>query len=216
MTSQTSRKMIAALQVSLDGFIQGPEGEQDWADSWASALGLISDVDLFVLGARMYPDYGEYWNAILTNPDRVPPFQDRVPSQSEIAYARKAVQTPHVVLSTTLSKVSWPPTAQIVRTVGELRTLKSQPGKNAYVVGGATFVATLLNEGLIDELRLIVHPVVLGRGRGLFDGINKRISLDLSHAESTESGRVIVCYRVISDPPTRSEHVTPSSLAAAG
>jgi dihydrofolate reductase len=191
--------MIAALQVSLDGFIQGPEGEKDWADSWASALGLIPDVDMFVLGARMYPDYGEYWKAILANPDRVPPFQERVPSQSEIAYARKAVETPHVVLSTTLGKVSWPPNARMVRNVAELRTLKDQPGKNAYVVGGATLVANLMNEGLLDELRLIVHPVVLGKGRGLFDGINKRLSLDLSQAKSTESGRVIVCYRVISD-----------------
>ena len=213
MTSQASRRMIAALQVSLDGFIQGPEGEKDWADSWASALGLIPDVDMFVLGAGMYPDYGEYWKAILANPDRVPPFQDRVPSQGEIAYARKAVQTPHIVLSTTLKKVSWPPNAQIVRNVAELRALKGRPGKNAYVVGGATLVASLLNEGLIDELRLIVHPEVLGRGRGLFDGINKRLSLDLTQAKATEGGRVVVYYRVISDPSTRSDHVTRSSLA---
>lgn len=197
MTSQASRKMIAALQVSLDGFIEGPEGEKDWADSWASALGLIPDVDMFVLGARMYPDYGEYWKAILASPDRVPPFQERVPSESEIAYARKAVQTPHVVLSTTLGKVSWPPNAQIVGTVAELRALKGRPGQNAYVVGGATLVATLLNEGLIDELRLIVHPVVLGKGRGLFDGVNTRLSLDLAWAKPTESGRIVVCYRVI-------------------
>ena len=138
------------------------------------------------------------WQAIIANPDRVPPFQEHVPTQAEVAYARQAVQTPHVVLSTTLKKVSWPPTAQIVRHVAELRTLKDQPGKNAYVVGGATLVASLLNENLIDELRLIVHPVVLGKGRGLFDDINKRLSLDLSQVKSTESGRVIVCYRVIS------------------
>ena len=60
MASKSSRKMIAALQVSLDGFIQGPDGEKDWADSWASALQLIPDVDMFVLGGRMYPDYGAY------------------------------------------------------------------------------------------------------------------------------------------------------------
>jgi dihydrofolate reductase len=187
--------MIAALQVSLDGFIEGPEGEKDWADSWASAIGLVPDVDMFVLGARMYPDHGEYWKAILANPDRVPPLQERVPSQSEIAYARKAVQTPHVVLSTTLRKVSWPPTAQIVRNVAELRTLKGRPGTHAYVVGGATLVASLLNEDLIDELRLIVHPVVLGKGRGLFDGINKRLSLDLVEAKPAAGGKVIVSYR---------------------
>ena len=194
MASNTSRTMIAALQVSLDGFTQGPQGEKDWVDSWADAIELIPDVDTFVLGGRMYPDYGEYWESIYANPERVPPFQDRIPSKSEIAYARLAAKTPHIVLSTTLKSVSWP-TAQIIRDVAELRTLKGQPGKNMYVVGGATLVASLLNEDLIDELRLIVHPIVLGKGQALFGGVNKRLSLDLVQAKATESGRVIVTYR---------------------
>jgi len=84
------------------------------------------------------------------NPDVVPPFQQRVPSKAEIAYARLAARTPHIVLSTTLERVSWPPAARIVRDVAQLRMLKGQPGKNTYVVGGATLVASLLNEGLID------------------------------------------------------------------
>ena len=191
--SNTERKMIAALQVSLDGFTQGPNGEKDWVDSWADALALIPDVDTFVLGGRMYPDYGEYWKSIHDNPEHVT-YQERIPSKSEIAYARLAAKTPHIVLSTTLKSVSWP-TAQIVQDVAELRTLKGQPGKNMYVVGGATLVATLLNEGLIDELRLIVHPVVLGKGQGLFSGVNQRLSLELVEAKSTDSGRVIVTYR---------------------
>jgi dihydrofolate reductase len=194
MASNTSRTMIAALQVSLDGFVQGPNGEKDWVDSWADAIQLIPDVDTFVLGGRMYPDYGEYWESIFANAERVPPFQERVPSKREIAYARLAARTPHVVLSTTLKSVSWP-AAQIIRDVAELRTLKAQPGKNMYVVGGATLVASLLNEDLIDELRLIVHPTVLGRGQSLFGGVSKRLSLDLVQAKSTESGRVIVTYR---------------------
>ena len=191
--SNTERKMIAALQVSLDGFTQGPNGEKDWVDSWADALALIPDVDTFVLGGRMYPDYGEYWKSIHDNPEHVT-YQERIPSKSEIAYARLAAKTPHIVLSTTLKSVSWP-TAQIVQDVAELRTVKGQPGKNMYVVGGATLVATLLNEGLIDELRLIVHPVVLGKGQGLFSGVNQRLSLELVEAKSTDSGRVIVTYR---------------------
>ena len=194
MASSTSRKMIAALQVSLDGFVQGPNGEKDWVDSWADALGLIPDVDTFVLGGRMYPDYGEYWESIYANPDRVMPFQERIPSKSEIAYARLAARTPHIVLSTTLKSVFWPK-AQIVRDVAEIRTLKGQPGKNTYVVGGATLVASLLNEDLIDELRLIVHPIVLGKGQALFGGVNKRLSLDLVEAKATASGRLIVTYR---------------------
>ena len=187
--------MIAALQISLDGFTQGPDGEKDWADSWASALQLIPDVDMFVLGGHMYPDYGAYWESIAANPDRVPPFQEQIPTKSEVEYARLAARTPHIVLSTTLTSVSWPPTAQVIRDVAQLRTLKSQPGKNMYVVGGATLVATLLNEDLIDELRLIIHPIVLGRGQGLFSGVIKRLLLDLVQARATESGRVIVTYR---------------------
>jgi len=195
MASTTSRTMIAALQVSLDGFMQGPHGEKDWVDSWADAIQLIPDVDTFVLGGHMYPGYGEYWESIYANPDRVPPFQERIPSQGEVEYARLAARTPHVVLSTTLERVSWP-AAKIIRDVSELRTLKNQPGKNVYVVGGATLVASLLNEELIDELRLIVHPLVLGKGQGLFSGVNKRLSLNLVQATSTDSGTVILTYRI--------------------
>jgi dihydrofolate reductase len=194
VASNTSRTMIAGLQVSLDGFIEGPNGEKDWVDSWADAIQLIPDVDTFVLGGHMYPDYGEYWESIYTDPQRVPPFQTRAPSKSEIAYARLAAKTPHVVLSTTLDSVSWP-TAQIIRDVAQLRALKDQAGKNMYVVGGAALVASLLNEDLIDELRLIVHPVLLGTGKALFSGINRRRSLDLVQTQSTESGRLILTYR---------------------
>jgi dihydrofolate reductase len=191
-----SRKMIAALQISLDGFTQGPDrGEADWVDSWADAIELIPDVDAFVQGGGMYPGYGEYWEAIYANPKRVPPYQTRIPYDREVAYAQLAAKTPHFVVSTTLSSVSWPPTARIIRDIAELRTLKGQAGKNIYVVGGASLVASLLNQDLIDELRLIVHPILLGGGKALFAGVNKRRSLNLVHAESTKSGRVILTYR---------------------
>ena len=187
--------MIAALQVSLDGLIEGPDGEKDWADSWASALQLVPDVDTFVLGGHMYPDYGEYWKSIDANPDGVPPFQDTVPSRDEVAYARFAATTPHLVLSTTLTSVSWPPTARIVRDVEELRALKHQRGKNMYVVGGAAIVTSLLNADLLDEVRLIVHPVLLGSGKALFHGAKRR-SLQFVGAESSEPGRVVLTYRI--------------------
>lgn len=205
MASDSSRTMIAALQVSLDGFTQGPNGEKDWVDSWSDAIELIPDVDMFVLGGRMYPGYGRYWESIYANPERVTPFQERLPFKSEIAYARLAAKTPHIVLSRTLETVSWPPTARIIRDIAELRTLTGQPGKNAYIVGGATLVASLLNEDLIDELRLIVHPVILGKGQALFGGLNKRRSLDLVQVTSTKSGSVIVSYRTRRTPEGRGE-----------
>jgi RibD C-terminal domain len=180
MASTTSRKMIAALQISLDGFTQGPDrGEPEWVDSWADALQLVPDVGAFVQGAGMYPGYGEYWKAIHENPASAPPYQDRLPTKREIAYAELAARTPHHVLSRTLQGVSWPPTARIVRDV----------------VGGPTLVRTLLREGLIDELRLIVHPIVLGGGKALFEGLDRHLSLKLVSAESTKTGRVILTYR---------------------
>jgi dihydrofolate reductase len=191
-----SRKMIAALQVSLDGFTQGEDtGEASWVDSWADAIELVPEVDTFVQGAGMYPGYGEYWESIYTHPQRVPPFQTRLPSDREIAYAQLAAKSPHFVVSRTLNSVSWPPTARIVRDIAELRTVKGQAGGNIYVVGGATLVASLLNENLIDELRLIVHPLLLGGGRALFAGVKERRTLNLVRAESTRSGRVILNYR---------------------
>jgi len=190
------RKMIAALQVSLDGFTQGPDrGEYEWVDSWADALGLIPDVDAFVQGAGMYPGYGEYWAAIHANPRGVPPSGTRAPYDREVAYAHLAAKTPHYVVSTKLDSVSWPPTAKIVRSLKDLRSLKTQSGKNIYVVGGATLVTSLLNEGLLDELRLIVHPLLLGGGKALFAGVEKRRALQFVQAEATDSGRVVLTYR---------------------
>ena len=191
-----SRKMIAALQVSLDGFTQGTDrGGEEWVDSWADAIGLIPDVDAFVQGAGMYPGYGQYWASIYADPQRIPPFQTRLPYDREIAYAQLAERTPHFVVSKTLARISWPPAAHIVRDLGELRALKDQAGKNIYVVGGPTLVASLLNADLLDELKLIVHPILLGGGKALFEGVNQRRSLHFVQAEPTTSGRVVLSYR---------------------
>jgi dihydrofolate reductase len=190
-----SRKMIAALQVSLDGFTQGSDrGGEEWVDSWADALGLLKDVDAFVQGAGMYPGYGEYWSAIQKSPQAAPPFQTRLPYEREVAYAELAAKTPHYVLSKTLERVSWPPTARIVRELAELGALKPLPGKNIYVVGGPTLVIGLLNAGLLDELRLIVHPLLLGAGKPLFAGVERLRKLSLRGAERLPDGRVVMSY----------------------
>jgi dihydrofolate reductase len=191
-----TRKMIAALQVSLDGFTQGSDrGGEDWVDSWADALGLLGEVDAFVQGAGMYPGYGDYWAAIHAAPREVPPFQARVPYEREVEYARRAFETPHFVVSKTLERVSWPPSARVIRDFEPLHALKKAPGKNIYVVGGPTLVTALLNEGLLDELRLITHPLLLGGGRALFAGVTERRSLELVAVERDAAGRVISTYR---------------------
>lgn len=192
-----SRTMIAALQVSLDGFTQGSDrGGEEWVDSWADAIALVPDVDAFVQGAGMYPGYGEFWESIHADPGKPAPFLNRPPYEREIAYAKLAAKTPHYVVSKKLDTVSWPPTAKIVRELSELRALKHQPGKNIYVVGGPTLVIGLLNANLLDELRLIVHPLLLGGGRPLFAGLLERRPLRFVSAEPTHAGRVVLSYRV--------------------
>jgi dihydrofolate reductase len=95
------RKIIAALQVSLDGFIEGPNGEMDWAmeedeDTWNDVFEMLSHVDTFILGRKMYPGYEQYWLAVLANPNGILPFSGRIPSKNEIAYAHLADKTPHM------------------------------------------------------------------------------------------------------------------------
>ncbi|WP_207632884.1 dihydrofolate reductase family protein [Foetidibacter luteolus] len=200
MADNTSRKMISAMQVSLDGFIEDTEGKTDWVESWADAIQLIDDIDTFLLGGRMYPGYGEYWGMIHEDSKRIPPNPevpsqaDRLPSDSEIAYARVAAQTPHLVLSTTLDSVSWP-AARIIRNLAELRAFKATPGKNTYVVGGAGLVATLMDAGLVDELRLIVHPIIVGHGKPLFN-VTKKHPLELVQVQQEKKGQVILTYRI--------------------
>jgi dihydrofolate reductase len=200
MTTTPSRTLIAAMQVTLDGYILGPEGEVDWVDSWADGLELLPQVDAFVLGGGMFPEYEQFWAAILDDPATVSEWLGRDPYAREVTYARVAAETPHLVLSTTLSQATWP-TAQIVRDIDEIRAFKGQAGKPVYVVGGPGLVTSLINGGVLDELRLIVHPVVVGSGTTVFEGIAQRQALDLVATESTESGRVHLTYRLKASVP---------------
>jgi dihydrofolate reductase len=195
MTTAASRPFIAAMQVTLDGYSLGPAGQADWVDSWADGLGLLPRVDAFVLGAGMFPDYEAFWAAIREDPAAVAEWLGRDPYPREIEYARIAAETPHLVLSRTLADATWP-TARIVRDLDELRAFKAQPGRAVYVVGGGALVRSLIDAGLLDDLRLIVHPVAIGAGTALFDGIAQRQDLELIDSERTTAGRVNLTYRV--------------------
>jgi dihydrofolate reductase len=116
---------LPALTVSLDGFIEGPNGELDWAmaeddEAWRELFDALTHVDTFILGRRMYPAYEQYWLAVLANPAGILPFSGRAASRNETAYARLADRMPHLVVSTTLDTVAWK-TTRIVRDVDEIR-----------------------------------------------------------------------------------------------
>jgi dihydrofolate reductase len=187
------RKIIAALIVSLDGFIEGPNGELDWVETWEDPFNILPQIDTCILGRVMYPGYEQYWQAILTNPKGILPFTGRIASKGEIEYAHFAEKTPHIVLSKTLDRVGWKNT-RIIRDVEEIRKLKQQPGKDMHAVGGAMLVSSLMNVGLIDELRLVVVPIVLGGGKALFKDIKGRHVLKFLEATPLESGLVRLTY----------------------
>jgi dihydrofolate reductase len=195
------RKIIAALQVSVDGFIEGPNGELDWAmaedeETWRDVFEMLAHVDTFILGRVMCPAYEQTWLAVLANPAGILPFSGKAATKNEIAYARLADKTPHVVVSRTLDMVAWK-TTRIVRDVEEIRKMKQQPGKDMHVVGGATLVGSLMNAGLIDELGLMVNPLVLGGGKALFKDVNERHALRFVRAKPLKSGKVALTVRCL-------------------
>ena len=195
MSTSTQRRLIAAMQVTLDGRILGPEGEVDWIDSWADGLALLPPIDAFVLGGGMFPDYERFWAAVLDDPVAATEMLGRDPYPRELAYARVAADTPHLVVSTTLAETTWP-TARIVRDVADIRALRQGPGTAIYVVGGPGLVASLIDAHALDELHLIVHPVLAGGGTSFFSGITQRYGLGLVAAEPIASGRVHLAYRL--------------------
>lgn len=188
------------MQVTLDGYSRGPDGEADWVDSWADGLELLPRVDAFVLGGGMFADYEAFWAAISEEPAAIAPWLGRDPYPREIEYARVAAETEHLVVSTTLDDATWP-TARIVRDLEELRAFKAQSGEAVYVVGGAGLVRSLIDEALLDELRLIVHPVAVGAGATLLSGIARPQELELIDSERTTDGRVNLSYRVTASTP---------------
>jgi dihydrofolate reductase len=180
------RKIIAGLIVSVDGFIEGPSGELDWVETWEDPFDLLPQIDTCILGRAMYPGYERYWSAVLANPEGILPFTGRVASKGEIDYAHFAEKTPHIVLSKTLDRISWKNT-RIVRDVEEIRKIKQQPGKDMHAVGGATLVSSLMNQGLIDELRLVVAHCPGGR-KGAVQGRKGEACIEVSRGQAVGVG----------------------------
>ena len=188
------RKLIAGMRVSVDGKIEGPEGYADWVESWSDLFDLMPQVDACLLGAGMYAGYEQYWTAIHGEPDK-PLGTGSVPTPDEVAYARFATETPHYVLSSRLNSARWPKT-RFIRQFEEIAALKQQPGKGIYVVGGARTLAGLIDAGLVDELRLMVYPLIAGRGKSLFATTESRRGLELRKVEPLPGGCVSLIYGI--------------------
>jgi dihydrofolate reductase len=169
------RKIVAGLFISLDGVIESPE---KWHfpyfnDEMGQAVGgQMAMADTMLLGRHTYEEFAAYWDG-KTSADE--PFADQMNG------------TPKVVVSKTLKKVGWQNCTLVNdNVVQELTKLKEQPGKNISISGSAALVRSLLRDDLLDELRLLVHPIVVGSGKRLFDdGLHKSLKLVDSQTFST-------------------------------
>ena len=189
------RKLIAGMKMSVDVKIEGPDGMADWAESWSEDYGLMPQIDACLLGGGMYPGYERYWTSIQNEPDTPVWITGKPPTPGEHAWARFIKQTPHYVLSRTLTSAQWPNT-HIIRRVDDIAALKQQSGKDIYLVGGAQMTASLIDAGLVDELRIILYPLIAGEGKPLFASTKHRRGLELRKTEPLSNGRVSLIYGI--------------------
>ena len=188
------RKLIAGMKISLDAKTEGTEGIADWVDAWSDEYGLTDRIDACVIGGAMYPGYEQYWPPIENNPDEPNPVSGKLATPAEIEWARFAVETPHYVLSKTLTTASWPKTS-FLRSLDELQALKEEAGKDIYLMGGARVTSSIIEAGMLDELRLIVYPLIAGEGSPLFTAVGRH-GLELRDVEKLSDGRVSLVYGV--------------------
>jgi len=189
------RKLIAAMKLSVDGKVESAQDMADWVEAWSDDYGLTPEIDACVLGGKMYPGYERYWTGIRNEPDTPAWIIGAPPTPAEREWASFAAKTPHYVLSKTLTSAAWPNT-RILRKTDELAALKRQAGKDIYLMGGAQLAASLIDAGLVDELRLIVYPLIVGPGKPLFALTERRRELELRKAQQLPGGKLSLIYGI--------------------
>ena len=177
------------MNTSLDGIVSDELSwmQPDTDQTWDSLFEMLSNVDLLLLGAGMWEGYSNYWKKAL---------EETGFSKNELKYARYAEQTKHMVFSSTLQDAAWGNTkVQSGNLKQIIRGIKREKGRNIQIVGGGSFAASCINTGLVDEYRLMVNPVILGRGQILYSNLLTQHPLELIKTEQMDNGVVILTYR---------------------
>ncbi len=181
------RKLTAFINVTLDGFFADANGDMSWAHKddteWREFVAGNAKRDAtLVFGRTTYELMVSYWPT---------PFA----LQKDPVVAERMNAAQKVVFSRTLEKVLWQNTT-LVRDdmVASIRKMKSRPGNDMAILGSGSLVSQLAQEKLIDELQVVVNPLVLGSGKRLFEGVKKRLDLKLAKTQAFKNGNVLLCY----------------------
>ncbi|ASO20527.1 dihydrofolate reductase [Actinoalloteichus hoggarensis] len=184
------RDVVYSLSVSLDGFMRSVDGDISWSEPDAELLEFHNElaraVGTSLYGRRLYEDMAAYWPSVADDPAANP---------QEADFARIWLDMPKVVFSRTLARVEHNSRLVADDLAGEVARLKALPGGDLEL-GGAGIAASFLREGLIDEFRLFVHPVVLGGGTPYFPASSAPVPLRLAGTRVFDSsGVVFLRYR---------------------
>jgi dihydrofolate reductase len=177
------RKIVAGLAISLDGVVEAPS-RGNWMlynDEMGEIIGAgIAQADAILLGRRTYLEFAALWPGM----------------GSDVPMADFMNNTPKYIVSSTLHTLKWANSILLTGDLAEeVAKLKAQPGRSIQIPGSPRLVWSLLRDGLLDELALMVHPIVLGSGMRLFEEMTGRISLKLVDSRTLSTGVVSVTYQ---------------------
>jgi dihydrofolate reductase len=186
------RKLILQMQISIDGFVAGPNGELDWMTwDWDDELkkytgNLTNSFDTILLGRKMTAGFVSHWANVTRNPDN--PDYDA---------AKIFIDTPKVVFTKTLNESKWANTilarGDIVEEVNKIKKQNSE--RDIIVYGGAGFVSSLIKNNLIDEYHLFINPTAIGKGLEIFKEVSPKFSLRLIKSTKFDCGIVVNQYQ---------------------
>lgn len=179
------RKIILDLAVTLDGFIEGKNGEVDWCimDAEMGFDRFLNQIDTIFYGRKSYELWGQFTPGNEQG-EAEKQFWELVHRKEKYVFSRtqKGTDQKAVFINDNLLE--------------EVGRIKNKPGKDIWLYGGASLITTFIRLGLVDEFRLSVHPVVLGEGKPLFADVRQRLDLKLMDTKSFSSGVVQLIYRL--------------------
>jgi dihydrofolate reductase len=190
LKSGIMKKLKLQVQLSVDGFVAGPNGEMDFM-TWNMdeelknyIIELTDSVDCILLGRKMTDGFVSYWESVVADP-----------GNPQYAFGKKMIDTAKVVFSKALAKSTWNNTVLAKGDISEeISKLKKQAGKDIIVYGGSNFVSNLIRENLIDEYNLFINPAAIGKGLSIFAGLNEKLNLKLAGSKAYDCGIVVNRY----------------------
>ena len=204
------RKLIVSMNVTLDGFMAGPNAELDWHfRSWTEDMNVsicqeLAQADTIILGRVTYLAMANYW------PSKAGYLSC---AREDIAFAEMMNRYKKIVFSKTIRSTTWN-NSEIVKgdITGIISTLKNCAGKHMIIYGSGKLVNSLMRANLIDEYVLWVHPVLLGKGKPFFLIVNDELKMELIERKTFTSGVVALRYAV--NIPTTKRKLSPNKKQA--